>query len=55
MDVAITLAVGFMAGGLVGAWMVAVLPEWLAEAATVRHEVVGPATSAGALASKDHA
>jgi hypothetical protein len=55
VEVTIALAVGFMAGGIVGAWMVAVLPEWLAEAATVRHEVVGPATSAGALSSKDHA
>ena len=53
MDVAIILAVGFMAGGIAGAWMVAVLPEWIAEAATVRHEVAGPTTPAGALSSPD--
>ncbi len=53
MDVVIILAVGFLAGGIAGAWMVAVLPEWIAEAATVRHEVVGPTSPAGALSSPD--
>ena len=51
MDVVIILAVGFLAGGIAGAWVVAVLPEWIAEAVTVRHEVAGPATSAGAFSS----
>lgn len=44
--VIVALWVGLLIGAASAAWIIVVLPAWLSEAVTVRHEMVGPATPA---------